>query len=269
MRGVVDQAFRIPCGQCIGCRLERSRQWAIRCIHEASLYERNCFITLTYATDHLPPNGTLVTRDWQLFMKRLRKAYGPRIRFFACGEYGPKLGRPHYHACLFNFRFDDLCDPVRTKSGELLYRSPALANLWGMGHVSVGDVTFQSAAYVARYVCDKITGEAAEAHYQGRKPEFLVMSRKPGIGRGWLDKFQGDIYPRKGGGPVINGHEVKPPRYYDLQYEIENPDEFQKVKAGRRGPSDWIPTGDKTSDRLKVRNEVTTLRVKRFTREVE
>ena len=99
--------LQLPCGQCVGCRLERSRQWVVRCIHEASLYENNCFLTLTYSDDCLPNGNDLIYRHFQLFMKRLRKRFGSNIRFYMCGEYGDLFGRPHYHACLFNFDAPD------------------------------------------------------------------------------------------------------------------------------------------------------------------
>ena len=104
---LIREKLEVPCGQCIGCRLERSRQWAVRCIHEAQLHKDNCFITLTYNDEHLPSPPSLSVRDFQLFMKRLRKRFGKGIRFFHCGEYGEKYGRPHYHACLFGFDFPD------------------------------------------------------------------------------------------------------------------------------------------------------------------
>ena len=106
--GYVDQPIEVPCGQCIGCRLERSRQWAVRCVHEASLYKNNCFVTLTYSDDKLPSDGSLHFDHFQKFMKRLRRFYDDsRIRFFHCGEYGEQYSRPHYHCCLFNFDFVD------------------------------------------------------------------------------------------------------------------------------------------------------------------
>ena len=125
--GFLDLPVQVPCGQCIGCRLERSRQWAIRCVHEASLYDDNCFITLTYTDENLPCRGNrdcdkcdhfkekrcdglergLCKRDFQLFLKRLRKMFGKGVRYHHCGEYGEQLGRPHHHACLFNFNFPD------------------------------------------------------------------------------------------------------------------------------------------------------------------
>ena len=104
---LVEEMLKLPCGKCIGCRLARSREWAIRCVHEASLHEHNCFITLTYDDDHLPMNNSLDLRDFQLFMKRLRFKFGNGIRYYHCGEYGDNYRRPHYHACLFNFDFAD------------------------------------------------------------------------------------------------------------------------------------------------------------------
>jgi len=101
----IKEALNLPCGKCIGCRLDRSRQWAIRCMHEASLYERNCFITLTYSDEFLPNDRSVNVRHFQLFMKKLRKRFGPNIRFYHCGEYGEKTSRPHYHALLFNFDY--------------------------------------------------------------------------------------------------------------------------------------------------------------------
>lgn len=159
--------LKVPCGQCVGCRLERSRQWAVRCVHEASLHTDNCFITLTYNDEHLPSDGSLNYRDFQLFMKRLRKRVSVPVRFYMCGEYGENFGRPHFHACLFGFNFPDL---KLWKSGKSkLYRSPLLEELWPFGYSSVGDVNFESAAYVARYILKKVTGADAAAHYDFRR----------------------------------------------------------------------------------------------------
>lgn len=162
--------LQVPCGRCVGCRLERSRQWAIRCVHEASLHEKNCFITLTYNDENLPADQSLHYEPFQLFMKRLRKKYGSGIRFYMCGEYGEKLARPHFHACLFGHDFDDKKVWKKTDAGSVLYRSAELEKLWPFGYSSVGDVSFESAAYVARYIMKKITGEAAESHYKFFRP---------------------------------------------------------------------------------------------------
>ena len=157
--------LQVPCGRCVGCRLERSRQWAIRCVHEASLHKRNCFVTLTYNDVNLPEDRGLHYKHFQDFMKRLRKKYGEGIRFYMCGEYGEQLGRPHFHACLFNHDFDDKKLWKTTDSNSKLYRSKELEELWPFGYSSVGDVNFESAAYVARYIMKKVNGEAAELHY--------------------------------------------------------------------------------------------------------
>lgn len=161
--------LQVPCGQCVGCRLERSRQWAVRCVHESQMHKENCFITLTYAPEHLPADQSLHYRDFQLFMKRLRKRFsGKVIRFYMCGEYGENFGRPHFHACLFGHNFDDLT-LWKVQNKQKLYRSKTLEELWPFGHSSVGTVTFESAAYVARYIMKKVTGEAAELHYTFRR----------------------------------------------------------------------------------------------------
>ena len=161
---VFGKGLELPCGGCIGCRMERVRQWSLRCVHESRLYRDNCFLTLTYSDDNLPANGSLMPEHFTLFMKRLRFAYGEGIRFFMCGEYGEKLGRPHYHACLFNFDFPD--KELHTISkGNRVYKSQALEKLWGLGHCWIGSVTPQSAAYVAGYVMKKITGDKAQEHY--------------------------------------------------------------------------------------------------------
>ena len=139
----------IPCGQCIGCRIERSRQWAIRCYHEASLHAENSFVTLTYNDTNLPANNCVSVRELQLFMKRLRKRFGAGIRFYGCGEYGDLTGRPHYHICLFNFSPPDLT-LYKITNDQRLYSSKSLDTIWGKGYTLTGDVTFQSAAYVAR-----------------------------------------------------------------------------------------------------------------------
>lgn len=274
-QGYSDRPMTIPCGQCIGCRLERSRQWAIRCVHESSLYEKNCFITLTYSTDKLPSNGSLAIRDWQLFMKRLRKRFGSKIRFYACGEYGEQLGRPHYHACLFNFDFDDKVPFKKTKSGEMIYLSPSLDETWGLGLSSVGAVTFNSAAYVARYIMKKQTGPEAETHYwfvdsdgvvHDRKPEFTVMSRRPGIAKAWFDKFKTDVFPDDF--VVHDNKKLRVPRYYSNQYELSEAQHFARLK-GRRKRQAKKHAADQTPERLRVRENVQLARLKKLKREIE
>lgn len=267
----VPVVIDLPCGQCIGCRLERSRQWAIRCCHEAQLYERNCFITLTYNDNNLPENGSLDLKHFQDFMKRLRFRFGEGIRFFHCGEYGERFRRPHYHACLFNFDFDDKVI-FRSDRGNNLYVSKALEELWPFGFSLIGEVTFESAAYVARYITKKITGDRAESHYDGRKPEYTTMSRRPGIGRGWLDKYHSDVYPSDF--VVIKEKKMKPPKYYDRQYEVDYPSDFKWVKVGRRierkerEEKEERPSYHER-DRLLVREEIQFRRLEQLKRSYE
>lgn len=269
---------KVPCGQCVGCRIDRSRQWAVRCVHEASLYERNCFITLTFNDDNLPSPPNLDVRTFQLFMKRLRKAFGDGIRFYHCGEYGEQFGRPHYHALLFNFDFPDKY-LWKVYNGSKLYRSPILERLWPYGHSSIGDVTFQSAAYVARYVMKKVTGKGAEKYYAScpktgevfdRKSEYTTMSRRPGIGREWFEKFKNDVFPNdqvliKSGDQY---KAIKPPRYYDNLFELSNPEDILRVKSVRKKNA-LKHSADQTPERLKVKEICKLKQVELLKRNVE
>lgn len=230
-QGFIDMQVEVPCGRCIGCRLEKSRQWAMRLQHENSLHEKSCFITLTYDDEHLPPDNSLDVKHFQLFMKRLRHHYQPqKIRFFHCGEYGERTNRPHYHAILFGLDFED--KKYFKKSGEhSLFRSDTLENLWHFGHSNIGSVSFESCAYVARYITKKITGDMAGNHYGGRRPEYCTMSRRPGIGSGWIKKYKEDVYPSDE--VIVRGQQCKPPRFYDRVLEKEFPEEYEVVKARR------------------------------------
>lgn len=245
------RTLELPCGQCVGCRLERARQWAVRCVHEASLYDANCFVTLTYDDEHLPPGGSLCYRDFQLFMKRLRRSRpGARIRFFVGGEYGEQLSRPHFHVLLFNCDFGDK-QPLSL--GSRLYRSSELEKLWPHGFASIGSVTFESAAYVAKYCLKKVNGDLAEAHYAGRVPEFGRMSLRPAIGSSWFERYWRDV--RQDGKVVVRGRKARAPRYYDRLLARVDSDAASELLAARElhGVSRrW----DNTDERLRVREEV-------------
>lgn len=227
---------QIPCGQCIGCRLDRSLQWATRCMHEASMHDNNCFITLTFDDKHLNEQNTLKVEDFQKFMKRLRKKIEPnKVRFFHCGEYGEKFSRPHHHACLFGYDFPDK-ELFKVSNGVKIYTSKILQELWPFGFSTIGDVTFESAAYVARYVLKKWSHEKGENLYESmkglsneeakkkfygeKKQEYITMSRSPGIGYSWYNQYKSDIH--KHGFLVVNGRKVKPPKYYETLYELDN-----------------------------------------------
>jgi len=268
------KTLNLPCGQCIGCRLERSRQWAIRCMHEAQMHTQNCFITLTYNDDHLPSDRSLHYRDFQLFIKRLRKRYpGRKIRYYMAGEYGENFGRPHFHACLFGIDFDDKKLWKRTSANSMLYTSRDLEILWPFGYSSVGDVTFESAAYVARYIMKKVTGKNAKEHYTEidldsgeittRKPEFTKMSLKPGIGYEWYKQYTSDVYPHDY--VVIRGKKVKPPKYYDKKYKIEQPFEFDELLYIRE-KSAKLHYEDNTPERLLVKEQVVKAKLQKLKR---
>lgn len=283
-----DRPFvTLPCGQCLGCRMDKAADWTTRIVHEASQHEDNSFVTLTFAPEHYPADWSVDPRVLQLFVKRLRKALGHgRVRYFGCGEYGDEGGRAHYHLLLFGWAPSDAYPWRRTASGFIVSRSPFLETLWGKGHVEVGSVTQQSAGYVARYVVKKINGDAADLHYRRRecdadgqvlrewmvRPEFMLCSTKPGIGSTWFDQYAGDAFPSDF--VVIDGAKRPVPRYY-----------LKKLKAGEATPRQWVKgslaikdarvtraarhADNNTPERLAVREESQHLRNTRLKRELE
>lgn len=233
-KGFTDMPVYVPCGKCIGCRLAKSREWAVRCVHEAACHRNNCFITLTFDEPSLAkiaPNGSLEKRTFQLFMKRLRKAVqlesGAKIRFFHCGEYGSKKRRPHHHAIIFGYDFPDK-KFIRFRHGFPVFRSSLLEELWPYGMCEVGVFSFQSAAYIARYVVKKVNGEMAADHYGDKLPEYLTMSLRPGIGADWYERYRDQVFPNNFV-VVKDGRKLPPPRYYRKLLEKENPALYQKV----------------------------------------
>lgn len=272
--GYADQEVLIPCGRCIGCRIERSRQWALRCQHESSLYDENCFITLTYNDDNLPTNRSVNVRVLQLFIKRLREHYSPRkIRYYACGEYGAKTMRPHYHALIFNLDFEDK-KPWKKIRDNTVYTSEKLQSIWGLGFCSVGALSFQSSAYVARYIMKKVTGPLAQEHYEWtdpntgeiyqRLPEFNTMSTQPGLGRKWLEKYETDVFPSDE--VIVEGRQLRVPNYYNNYKKQKEEREYKKIKAKRNTRARKSP--DNTPARLKVRETIQTKRAERLGREL-
>ncbi len=257
----------VPCGQCTGCRLERSRQWAVRCMHEASLHADNCFVTLTYCDEAMPKFGSLVKADFQKFVKRMRKRFS--FRYFHCGEYGEETRRPHYHALLFGFDFPDKV-PWRKSKGFDIWRSPILEDLWPNGNSEIGSVTFESAAYVARYCVKTLQNlrfrvgdregylEALDREYSRLDeetgelvlvaPEYVTMSRRPGIGNGWFEKFGAEVYPSDE--VIVRGKSCKPPRFYDKLLAAASPEEALDVQRARNCARS---REDETAARLRVR----------------
>lgn len=275
------RSIQLPCGQCIGCKLERSRQWAVRCVHESKMHESSVFGTFTYSGD-LPPLASLEYRDFQLFLKRLRKRFSPRrIRFFVGGEYGGASRRPHFHACLFGLSLPDRRYWRKSSAGFSLYRSSILEELWPHGSVEVGDVTFESAAYIARYCLDKLSGVRVLVRDYGRidldtgevlpsVPEFGHMSLKPGIGGSWFDQFYvSDVLHRDA--VVIRGKEVNPPRYYDRRLAQVSPAAKSAVtflKAARQEKA-ALRASDNTRARLKVKEAVVKAGLQFFHRDLK
>ncbi len=253
-----EKTVSIPCGRCMQCRIRKSREWAIRCSHEASMWKNNCFITLTLSPDELSKRDnphTLVKKDFQDFMKRLRKNYGGKefkqidqktvnpIKYYMAGEYGDKKFRPHYHACLFNFDFDDKYHWQTTKLGFKLYRSPALEKLWPLGYSSIAPVNMATAGYVARYTTKKKFGDQAKEKYEfiddngvifDRLPEYSTMSLKTAIGKEYAeqntDNLHNDMVWVTNKGKRVT---FKPPKYYDGIFELYDPQQSKKIKKER------------------------------------
>lgn len=286
----VGFSIEIPCGGCAGCRIERSRDWALRCVHEAQMHtvdgvSHNCFLTLTYDDAHIPEGHSLVKKDFQDFIKRLRKRVSVHdeegelvnpLRYYHCGEYGEQYGRPHYHALIFGWYPVDRILWRETKRGRV-YTSQIVQETWGKGFTSVGDVTFQSAAYVARYIMKKQTGQAGERARQiinpetgevfNRIPEYTTMSRAGGIGASWFDKFHDDVFPEDC--IVHEGKKFKVPRFYTKRYEglvSEEALEQLKLERKRRAAKH---VADQTPARLAAREEVQIRKIKLLKRDLK
>ena len=254
------EILKLPCGQCIGCRLEYSRQWAMRCALEAKQYKHNYFVTLTYDDAFVPLNDhavcdketgevtevttsmTLLPSHLKEFVKRLRSRFRDQydfigIRFFACGEYGPLNMRPHYHLILFNCPLPDLVLD-HYANGYTYYSSALLESVWKKGFVLVTDFSFDTAAYVARYMLKKHKGFDADFYEKnGIYPEFTRSSRRPGIGKEYLDENQDKIYNYDE--IVISGGygtpiRCKPPKYYDRLFDVDHPEEMASIKEARQ-----------------------------------
>lgn len=282
MRSLSGTAFKLPCGRCTGCKLEHSRQWGTRCMHEASLHPENSFLNLTFDREHLPVDYSVHPRHMQLFFKKLRKLiYPKKVRFFLGAEYGDLNQRPHYHVILFNHDFNDKIFYERTDRGDILYTSKTLTNLWGQGFCTLGAVTFASACYTARYAVKKITGLRASEHYLREHPdhhficrvrsEFSLMSRGDnsgdpiwggGIGSGWIAKYKDDTY--KDDSVIVNEHPTKPPRFYDQKLSEEELHQTQQQRRLKAEDRPKVPrTFNAENARAKVRDaRISTLKRK-------
>lgn len=264
---------QIPCGQCIGCRLEKRDAWAFRCMAEASLHKNNWFATLTYDDDKLPENESLNHRDWQLFAHRLRKRAGS-FRFFMCGEYGDETKRAHFHALLFGLDLPDFSRISGMYSEHDNYKSKLLEECWGNGFTLLGNVCYESAQYVAGYVCKRMSKELASERMQWvtrygevveRAQPYGKMSLKPGIGAGWLEKYWKDTVNH--GAVYQNQYRKKIPPYFNTLIERIDPVAAEDLEARtiERGLKFFDPENS-TRDRLAVREACANARVK-FTKE--
>ena len=234
------------------------------------MHKDNSFITLTYNDQYLPANNSLVPRDLQLFFKRLRKVLDCKIRYLACGEYGEKTERPHYHAIIFGANLREsrtplelsIGDSMTTGSSRALYSSDLLAKVWPYGHNVVGNVTFESCSYVARYCMKKITGPLAEDYYGNRVPPFLRVSNRPGIAADWLKKYgMSDVWNNDT--VVIRGHETRPPRFFEKKLAIEDEILYNIVKQNREVS---LGNVDIDRDRLRVVEECMKLKLEKVAR---
>lgn len=246
---VVDNnpyCFQIPCGQCVGCRLKKSSDWAVRCVHESYCYDNNIFITLTYKPI-LDENGIDIYHNARLdkthlqkFNKRLRRyleyypdlfktqkcSYRDSFSYYGCGEYGDKNNRPHFHQLIFNLDFKDKIY-YQTHNGNKYYRSPTLEKIWGKGMCVIGELNFKTSAYTARYCMKKLSKN--DKNYKG---EFAVMSRRVAIGRIFFNKYFKEIY--RDDSIIIEKRHLKPPLYYDCLYRKLNEEHFLSLKTKRK-----------------------------------
>lgn len=274
---VEGSSLALPCNKCVGCLSDRARTWALRCYHEAQMHDRNCFITLTYDNDTVPTDYSVKLRDWQLFMKRLRKRVGTNdLRFFACGEYGDKGLRPHYHALIFGYDLPDKEFYRTNKRGDRFYRSKFLDETWGLSQLNeVSNVTYKSARYCAGYVFKKQVTFKNPEYYNRVSPidgntyevakEFAVMSRRPGVGTTWFQKFKSDAFPSDF--LIVDGKRVKPPPFYFAKLEAIEQEKLRRVR--KRFAAQPRQRINSTSARLKAREEIHQRRLERLQRPLE
>ncbi len=276
----VDLPTTVSCGQCIGCRMNNTLSWSARIMHQTKMEESSCFLTLTYDDDHLPQDQSLDVAHVQKFIKALRKKTKP-FKYFLAGEYGDDTFRPHYHLCIMGEDFEsDREHYTNTKNGDSLYKSPKVDKTWGKGsHNLIGDLTQQSARYVASYVNKKWRGPTAHLKYNvlfiekdgtakihKLKPEFATMSRRPGLGSTWFEKYHTDVYPSDE--VIINGVPNRPPAYYDTLLERHDPKLHHEIKKERirKGNSHLEDT---TAERLAVREMLALRKQGPVTRDIQ
>lgn len=255
----------LPCGECDWCLLRKAREMALRCTHEAGLHgARNMFVTLTYSDANLPRGGTLVPEDAAAFLRRFRRAIEPhQVRYYLVGEYGERLGRPHYHALLFGHWCTDAYR-WRKREENQYWRSPLLEDTWGLGAVEFSNVTSHSAAYCTRYAMKKIRGPGAEAHYRRvdfetgevlqLHPEFARASTRPAIGRRFVERYGEDVF--SGDFALDSARRKAPvPSYYYRVLAESDPERVQRARDAHAMQAFRV-RADNTPERLVVKEEV-------------
>lgn len=236
----------LPCGKCLPCKLNYARNWAQRCVLEASCYAHNWFLTLTYDDDHLPSNPT--NKEMSDFMKALRNKLGNGIRFFGCGEFGTHTKRFHMHLILFNCDIPDARRIGKVKDGAY-YSSEIIEKIWNKGHIILGDVTYASCGYVARYCVKKVFGDG--------KGEFVLMSRKPGIGYKYFEDHQEEIY--RDDKVYFNfGKSIyqSPTRFFDKCFSSINPTRYKEIKDKRISNADLSLASELFSRGLRYKEDL-------------
>lgn len=296
------EEIKVRCGQCVGCRLDHSSMWAIRAMHESKSHEDTCFVTLTYDDENMPEDRSVSKRPIQIFFKSLRNHLtrnqpGKKIKYIACGEYTEKktrpigpfnpweyIGegqRPHYHAIIFGIDFHDK-KLWSVRNGNRIYTSDVLTNIWGQGHCTVGAVTYESAAYVARYSLKKINGSLKDkpdeitgllpyertCQYTGQiiEVEQERFHTSNGLGKEFYEKYKTDIYPQDR--VIVRQHETRPPRYYDYLFDAEEPNIMEEIK-NRRIIEMQKHEADNTPARLRDREKVKLAQLKQLKRVLE
>lgn len=271
----------VDCGNCIGCRIRRSRDWTIRAYGEMQTTpDKNAFLTLTYDNEHMPKDTGLHLKHLQDFIKNLRRHEqfkDQKLRYLACGEYGPVNLRPHYHLCVFGLKFEDAY-PWKENNGNIWQRSETLESIWKKGFSTIGEVNLQSAGYVARYIMKKVVGDGAEHHYTRLdpetgetwqvKPDFVTVSNRPGLGFEWFEKYWRDLYPKD----LIHleGKRFAIPRYYDKLLEKKDPELLEVIKENRQKRATAIDADthrqEQSYERLAIKEEAKILQLEQLIR---
>lgn len=240
--------MKVPCGKCIGCKFDYTKQWSDRMIMELADNDgKGIFVTLTYNNDHVPfavdENGlpvsfSLQKRDFQLFMKRLRKRFPDKsIRFFACGEYGGHTLRPHYHAIIYGLTLSDFPDLYvhgMNELNQLYFVSSLFTNIWSNGFTLLSDVSYKTCAYVARYNVKKAYGDNIKPNDLA-EDSFVLMSRRPGIASRFYDSNPDFFDTMSAYFADSNGSvRVSCPSYFLHKLSIDNPEKYVNILRERR-----------------------------------